>query len=165
MAAAFDDLRSSQPPWGQRSVSAPPPPPIASRTAKASVGPKSKGANLQVLDAKSGKKWWEFGLSPAAMPAFVRVCEDSVAEGCSSANAGRGLRAGAARRAIRQSVRIRTDSRLARRSVAALRHPNRRRYRLQTRGFCEREASRSHILSHVRALRRAAEVMEEALYL
>jgi hypothetical protein len=43
--------------------------------------------------------------------------------------------------------------------------PNRRRSAQQTLGLCEREAIRSHILSHVRALRRAAEVMEEALYL
>ena len=30
---------------------------------------------------KSGKKRWQFRLSLDAMPAFVRVCEDSVAEG------------------------------------------------------------------------------------
>jgi hypothetical protein len=33
---------------------------------------------------KSGKKRWEFRLSLDAMPAFVRVCEDSVAEGRSA---------------------------------------------------------------------------------
>jgi hypothetical protein len=47
-------------------------------------GPKSKGANLQVLDAKSGKKWWEFGLSLAVRPAFTLVCEECAAEGCSA---------------------------------------------------------------------------------
>ena len=39
-----------------------------------------KAADLPVLATESGKKCWEFRLSSVATPAFVRVCEDSMAE-------------------------------------------------------------------------------------
>jgi hypothetical protein len=40
-----------------------------------------KAADLPVLATESGKKWWEFDLSSVSLPAFLRVCEDSVADG------------------------------------------------------------------------------------
>ena len=47
--------------------------------------PEARGAaKLALAKAKSGTKRREFPLSCAAMPAFLRVCEDSVAEGLSA---------------------------------------------------------------------------------